>query len=124
GRPRSFFGRRFARVRLARAPDAWPCPPAATASLVSRLVWSCFLPCGRRVGDLPHWAHDGGAAGACPRSATSRPKRLAFFFTPSTARACCAASYSAADTLAGSAPDFSAWYTKRASLCAVAVTAF
>src|SRR5262249_28531053 len=68
--------------------------------------------------------HDGSAAACAALSVTTRPKRRAFFFNASTVRACCAASYSAADTWAGNTPDFSVWYSSRATLCAAAVTAF
>ena len=52
----------------------------------------------------PH-APDWGVSEAL--SVTTRPKRHAFFFNACTARSCCAAAYSAADTLAGNTPDLS-----------------
>ena len=67
------------------------------------------------MGDLSQPPHDDAAVAGEALSVTTRPKRHAFFFNASTARMCCAAAYSAADTLAGKTPDLSVWYTSRAS---------
>jgi hypothetical protein len=88
----------------ARTANDWLCPLGVVARLLYHLLAPSFL----RWGDPWAIPSQPTHAGVCDAlSVTTRPKRRAFFFNASTARLCCAAACSTADTLAGNTPNFS-----------------